>query len=404
MKLTRRNFLALTGWSSIPFFALKKSKPEPHPQPSHLSMSSSCDPWIELNLKNMGRNLDKVRRRAKVPVMAVIKANGYGHGLVEVARYLEKEKINSLMVCKLQEAVRLREAGVRCPTHNFGPLSAKDAKVLVEYDISQSVFTEEAQRLNRESQNLGKKTKIHIHIDTGLGRMGIPYHKALPFIESTASLKWLQIIGISTTFTEDLEFDRIQLDRLLTLCQEAKKKGISLGLKHAASSGALLTLPPSYLDMVRPGIVLYGYYPSHRTQEEDSLTLRPVLQLKSRVAAVKTLRPGDSVSYHRAYTAKKREKIAVIPIGYSDGYPHKASGKGSVLIKGKRFPIIASITANHMEVLLSPQSQIEAGDEVVLIGRQGKEGITAVEVAAWTDVSVYKILMGLNPLLPRIIN
>jgi alanine racemase len=155
--------------------------------------------------------------------------------------------------------------------------------------------------------------------------------------------------------------------------------------------------------MVRPGILLYGYYPSEKTQEEDLFSLKPVLQFKSRVAAVKYLRPGDSVSYHRVYQATRREKIAVLPVGYSDGYPSKAVQKGSVLINGQRFPIIGSITANHLEVRLDLDSQVDVGDEAVLLGSQGNEKLCADELARWIDVSTYKILLGLNPLIPKIL-
>jgi len=155
--------------------------------------------------------------------------------------------------------------------------------------------------------------------------------------------------------------------------------------------------------MVRPGIALYGYYPSEKTQKEDRLGLKPVLELRSRVAAVKTLRPGDSVSYHRKYTARKKEKIAIIPAGYSDGYPHNVVGKASVLIQGKRYPLVAAVTANHCTALLEKSSTVACGDEVVLLGYQGEEKITADEMAGWAGVSAYKILIGLNPLLPRIV-
>jgi alanine racemase len=209
-------------------------------------------------------------------------------------------------------------------------------------------------------------------------------------------------MGVSTTLTEDEEFDKEQIHRLLSICQRAKKDGIALGKKHAASSAAIMTYPEAYLDMVRPGILIYGYYPSEKTQNENRLALKPVLQLKSRVAAVKTLDPGDSVSYHRAYSAKTREKIAVLPIGYADGYPFNVVGRGCVLLNGYRAPIVGSVTANHLEVRLKHGSSVSVGDEAVLIGNQKEESIHADELARWAEVSTYKILIGLNPLLPRI--
>jgi alanine racemase len=191
------------------------------------------------------------------------------------------------------------------------------------------------------------------------------------------------------------------MERFHSVCREAEERGIDLVFKHAASSSGIQTTAAYYLDMVRPGIVLYGCYPSDKIQKEAPLDLRPVLQLKSRVAAVKMLEPGDSVSYCRAYVAEKREKFAVISIGYSDGYPVKAVNKGFALIRGERHPIIARVTANHIEVLLDLDSPVEVGDEAVLIGSQGAETISAVDVAHWGGVTVYQLLARLSPYLPR---
>lgn len=403
-KISRRNFLWISGLSSVTLFS--------YPRKRNISISSlqkkprrplSHDPWIELNLEAMTWNLNQIRKLVKVPVMAVIKANGYGHGLVEIGQHLEKCGIDYLMVGKLQEALRLRKAGVTSPILNFGSFCSEGAEGIIQNDITQSVFNNQVSDLNKAALKLEKKAKIHIHLDTGMGRMGIPFHRALPYIEKVYSMKNLLIKGVSTTLTEDDDFDRVQVDRFLHLCQEAEVKGISMGLKHAASSDGILDLPSSHLDMVRPGITLYGHYPSDKTQKEDRLKLKPVLQLKSRIVAVKTLRPGDTLSYHRTYTASKKEKIAIIPVGYSDGYPPTAVNKASVLIKGKRFPLVAAITANHAVVLLGKNTKAAVGDEVILIGFQGREKITADEVSSWGEVSVYKTLIGLNPLLPRII-
>ncbi len=368
-----------------------------------LSPNPSSDPWIELNLKNMTWNLDQIRKTAGVKVMAVIKANAYGHGLVEVGKHLEQAGIDFLMVGKLQEALLLRERGVSVPILNFGPFSSDAEERIIQNGISQSVFDENVRRLSQTALKLGKKAKVHIHVDTGMGRMGIQYREAFPYIQGTAGLKGILIEGISTALTEDDEFDKEQLDRFLKLCKKAEQGGISLGLKHAASSDGVLDLPASHLDMVRPGIALYGYYPSEKTQKEDRLGLRPVLQLKSRVSTVKTLLPGDSVSYHRIYTAQKKEKIAIVPVGYSDGYPPNVIGKASLIIRGHRRRLIAAVTANHCGVLLEENSSVVSGDEVVLLGSQGNEKITAEEIAGWAGMSSYKILIGLNPQLPRIL-
>ncbi len=402
MKITRRDFFWISGLSSL--LSVKKrnqKKKTSFVTIRKIDNRSTYDAWIELDLENLTWNLERIKKRSKVAVMAVIKANGYGHGLKEVAQFLEKKGVDYLMVGKLQEALELRDSSVHCPLLNFGPFSSKEAEVIIRNNISQSVFTDEVESLHHAALKLKKKAKVHIHIDTGMGRAGIPYYKALSFIEKASSLEGIEIEGISTTLTEDYDFDQEQINHFLSVCHKAEKGRIILGQKHAASSSGILTLPSSHLDMVRPGITLYGYYPSEETQREDSLSLKPVLNLKTRVFVIKHLRPGDSVSYHRAYIANKKEKMALLPIGYSDGYPFSALDKASVLIRGNRYPLIGTVTANHMEVLLDSDAEVLQGDEVVMIGAQGKERITADEVAGWAGVSTYKILIGLNPLLPR---
>lgn len=403
MKISRRNFLSFAGVGSAAFLSGCMDLNRPHPG-SNYQNSSYDDVWIELKLENMGWNLEQIRKFVKVPIMAVVKCYAYGHGLVEVGRYLDRKKIDALMVVSLPEALKLREAGVSCPVHNFGPLHEDAAEILIEKNISQSIFTEKAQILNAAALKIGKRIDVHIHVDTGMARMGIPYYEALPYIKKVAGWKGLRIKGISTAMSEDDELDKEQIKRFEVLCQHAESEGISLGTKHAVSSTGIFSQRSSYLDMVRPGLLFYGYYPSRQAREKfKEITLKPVLQLKSRVAAVKNLRPGDPVSYNKSYVAKTREKIAVIPVGYSSGYPYNAQGKSFVLIDGERCPVVAYMSANHMEVLLKPDSNVSMGDEVVLLGTQGNEEITADDIAEWTGFSSYKVMIWLNPLMPRII-
>ncbi len=403
MKINRRNFLSFAGVSSAAFLSSRMDFNRPHPG-SNYQNSSYDDVWIELKLENMGWNLEQIRKFVKVPIMAVIKCNGYGHGLVEVGRYLDQKKIDALMVVSLPEALKLREAGVSCPVHNFGPLHEDAAEILINKNISQSIFTEKAQKLNAAALRIGKRINVHIHVDTGMARMGIPYYEALPYIKKVAGWKGLRIKGISTAMSEDNELDKEQIKRFEILCKHAESEGISLGIKHALSTTGIFSQRSSYLDMVRPGLLFFGYYPSQEVREKfKEITLKPVLQLKSRVAVVRNLRPGDPVSYNKSYVAKTREKIAVIPVGYSNGYPYNAQGKTFVLINGERCPVVAYMSANHMEVLLKPDSNVSMEDEVVLLGTQGKEEITADDIAEWTGVSSYKVMIWLNPLMPRII-
>ncbi|MFQ6082150.1 MAG: alanine racemase [Candidatus Aminicenantia bacterium] len=401
--MKRRNFLKLAGLSSLGLIAKRnfEGKELSDLEEKENKSCGSLDPWIEVDLKHIAWNLSQIRRLVQVPIMAVVKANAYGHGLVKIAKFLEKNGINYLMVGKCEEAVELRKNGVRCPILNFGPFSKEDCLEIIKLGISQSVFTDQALALNEIAARLKKKAKVHIHFDTGLGRVGIPHYQAIPFIEKVSSLSHLMIEGISTTLTEDKDFDQEQLRRFFEMCGSAQRKGIALGLRHVASSDGILNHPQSYLDMVRPGITIYGYYPSPQTQREDRLKLKPALKFKAKVVFIKDLLPGESLSYHRKFTAREKELIATVGVGYSDGYPYQLADRAEIVIKNKKYPVIAAVTANHLMVNLKNDREIKIGDEVVLISDQRDRRITADELAALAGTSVYKILIGLNPLLPR---
>ena len=360
------------------------------------------DPRIEVDLGAIGRNLDRVRKRAKVPVMGVVKANAYGHGLIEVARYLDSAGVAALMTGKLDEAARLRSAGVRCPIANFGPFGPPDAEEILRRGIRQSVSTaDDLAALDSAAAKAGSVAGIDIHVDTGLNRAGVPAGEALPLIERAASLRRVRIEGISTALTEDPEFDREQLRVFTGICAAAKARGIDCGPRHAASSGALFGDDDVFLDMVRPGIALYGYYPNARTRQEDSLGLEPALRLKASITFVRDVEPGESLSYLRAIRIDRPTRVATVGIGYSDGYPHLLGGKGTVLIGGRAFPVLPAVTSNHVMIDLGDNRTIRVGDEVVLIdGRRGSEA-AADALAAISGGSDYKFLIGLSPRLPR---
>jgi alanine racemase len=343
----------------------------------------------------------QLRDRVKVPIMGVVKANAYGHGLVSVARALEKAGVAALMVGKIQEAVALREAGIQCPVLNFGPFGRHDCHEIVSRRISQSLFTEEASYLGETAAGLGAKALVHIDIDTGMGRTGVHPEKALPYIEKIASLPGIKIKGVCTTLTEDPEFDKEQLRCFLDICSSAKGKGISLGRRHAASSAAVFYDSAFTLDMIRPGITLYGYYPNSRTRKEDALNLRPALKLSAKVMFIKDLAPGESLSYLRAFKVKKKMRAATLAIGYSDGYPYLFGGKVSARIGDRIFPVLEAVTANHAMVDLGDDVNVRVGDEATLIDPDRNLGLTADALAERSGLADYKILIGLSPLTPR---
>jgi alanine racemase len=401
--MERREFLDSLGAGSLAVLAGldpggRRDRGEISPS---RKIRGSRDPRIEISLDNLLWNFDRVKNRAKVPVMAVVKANAYGHGLIETAGALEKAGASALMVGKLREAVDLREGGVRCPILNFGPFAPDDGETIVALKISQSVCSDEARDLDERASKLKARASIHIDIDTGMGRTGVPHDKAVPLVERIAAFPSLKIDGVCTTLTEDPEFDREQMRRFMAVCAEARSKGIALGLRHAASSAALFESPEFFLDMIRPGIALYGYYPNARTAKEDALGLKPVLKLAATVLFVKELAPGETISYLRAFKAESRMRIATLGIGYSDGYPAAMGGRAAVSIKGKSFPVLPAVTANHTMVDLRNDPDIRVGDEAVLIDRAKGSGLTADALAEKSGIGDYKLLIGLNPLLPR---
>jgi alanine racemase len=404
--MKRRKFLTAVGIGSIASLAYPEQKPgkplrEVPPEGMPSETAGRKDPRIDVNLDHIGWNLSQIKKRVKVRIMAVVKANAYGHGLVDVALALEKAGVDGLMVGKLTEGLALRKAGLQSPVLNFGPFGKEDCEAIVMNNLSQSVYSEEAASLHEAASRFRNKASVHIDIDTGMSRTGIPYDKALPLIEKIAALSQIKIDGIATTLTEDPEFDREQLRRFREVCSAAEKRGISLGLKHAASSAGIFASPEFYLDMIRPGITLYGYYPNAQTQKEDLLKLKPALKLMARVILIKDMLPGDSLSYHRVFKAQKRMRVATVGIGYSDGYLPQLGGKGFVSIRGKRYPVMAAVTSNHIMVDLGNDQDVKVGDEAILIDNQKNSSLTADVLEAQSGVSDYKILIGLNPLLPR---
>jgi len=399
--MRRRKFFKEIGVGLGSLAPLMQVPAKKAPVPKKELMAGSMDAAVEINLDHLAWNLRQIRSIVQVPIMAVVKANAYGHGLVEIARHLEKESVPWQMVGKLEEALLMRRAGIRSSILNFGPYSRQDCGQIVQNNISQSVCSEEARYLHEAALKQNRKAGVHLDVDTGMGRTGVPFKNARPLISKMASLSGLKIEGIMTTLTEDKEYDQEQLKRFEDVCSQAKGKGIHLGLRHAASSAGILSGPQYHLDLVRPGIMLYGYYPSAETQQEDRLSLKPALRLLARVVDIRLLSPGDTLSYHRAYVASKEMWAATIGLGYSDGYPAQLAGKSLVMIKEKTYPVIAAVTANHLMVDLNNSEDVRVGDEVVLLDHQPESELTADRLGELAGLSVYKILIGLNPQLPR---
>jgi alanine racemase len=321
----------------------------------------------EIDLKALGYNLTGIRKKVgkRVAVMGVVKANAYGHGIVEVARFLEGEKVDYFGVANPEEGVVLREAGMEAPIHVFTLPTRLQVSLFGSYDLEPTVCSlHEATLLNTQAQRAGKTVSIHVKIDTGMNRIGVERKDLKKLLRSLAKLRRLEIKGVYTHFAmadvRDKSFSKLQLAEFHQALEVLDKEGVSAEFIHCAGSAGILDLPDSYFSMVRPGIMLYGYYPSRETTE--SVPLKPVLSLKSRVSLVKWIEPGESVSYGRRYVAKRKTRIATLPLGYADGYMRSLTGRSAVLIGDRKFPTAGTICMDQLMVDVG-SADVRVGDE-----------------------------------------
>lgn len=362
---------------------------------------STFDPWVEVYPANLRHNAAEVSRRVGGrPILAVIKNNGYGLGLVNAAKALEPaQAIDGFAVVKLHEAMTLRDAGVRKPILLMGPFDVRNLMDAVSRGIMPMVYTPVRATLDRIAARRQKPVPLHICIDTGIGRVGVPYRDASPLVRDLAASRSVQIRGTMMTFTEDEEFDQEQLRRFQELCGKAEKQGIRLGRKHAASSFGLFQRPDAFLDMVRPGMALCGIYSEPSFRSMGVMDLQPAVSLKARVAYVKQLKAGDSAGYNRAYMANRDVWVATIPVGHADGLPRVAANRARICINDTLYPIVASISASHCIVELGAEQRASIGDFATIFD-SGK-GSRPEDFGGACSTSVYDLTMHLNPLLPR---
>jgi alanine racemase len=394
-QLTRRSLLG-----GVTAAALSATLPATE-GPSATAVSDSLyDPWIEVHADHLRHNVAEVQRRVDSrPILAVIKNNGYGLGLINVARVLEPLRaIFGFAVVKLHEAVLLRDAGIRKPILLMGLCSEKNLEEAIARRITPMVFTPIGRELERIASKRRRPVPIHICVDTGFGREGVQVVQAPELIRDLARRRSLEIQGIMMTFTEDPQLDPEELTRFLTIIDDLQKKGIRFGHRHAASSYPLFQHPDSFLDMVRPGMALYGVYSEPEFRARGVMDLRPAVSLKARVVSVKLLHKGDSAGYSPAYRATQDVWVALVPTGHADGWPRAAVGRSKVRINGDLFPVIA-VSASHSIIEIGSTPRVSTRDQVTFFDWQ--EGSRPEDVAVTSGTSVYDRLMHLGALLPR---
>lgn len=356
--------------------------------------------WLEIDLDNLGFNLEQIRKRTGAEVMPVVKNNAYGHGLIPVTSYLISKGVKRVFVAKFQEAVEIRDAGLQCKVVNMGPLfGAKQYRKAVDLGVTQTVFTEQAAReLSRAAQEIGKDAGVFVIVDTGLRRVGVFHDQAADFIEQISSLPGIKIEGMFSTFLQTPAQDKAQLESFLAVTAELKKRGVDHGLRSMASSDAIFHFPEAHLDLVRPGMSLYGVYPEEKDRNVG-LELKQVLTFKARIELVKSVEKGDSVTYWGRFIAPKPMTIGTVHVGFYDGVPREMGNKGSVFFEGKFRGILGSVSLNHIIVDLTG-TDAEVGDVVEVIGLEGENTLSrTAELADWM---VYSLLNHLNPKTPRV--
>jgi len=355
--------------------------------------------WLEIDLDNLSHNLEEIKRHVGVTVMAVVKNNAYGHGLIPVTAHLETQGVEWCMVAKLYEAVKIREAGLKLDVLNMDVLFTEEQyNKVVEADITQCIYTrEDADKLNSEASKLEKKAKVFIKVDTGLNRIGVRHSKAADLIEYVHKLESVDVLGIFSTFQQNQE-DPKMLAKLLAVDEKLKEKGIEVPIKSMSSTDATFHNPEGWLDLVRPGMSLYGVYPEKKDLSAP-VDLKQVLSFKARIEYVKTVGRGEGVTYWGKFIAPKDMRIGTIHAGFYDGIPREMANVGRILVDGKYKSSLGSVSLNHYLVDLDGVDA-EKGTVVEIIGRVGANTLSkTAEIAGWM---VYSLLNHLHMNTPRV--
>lgn len=362
--------------------------------------------WVEIDLNAIRHNVAEIRRLVgpMVEIMAVVKAEAYGHGAVKIAKTALQSGANWLGVALPEEGIALRKAGIIAPILVFSPLQPDQAEAMVKFDLTATIcMLEPAVALSRAATAAGKKIPFHVKVDTGMNRIGVPASEGIVFIKKMSSLPGLLFDGIfshlSTSDELDKEYSKYQIKIFNKVIVDLKTEGLLPSKAHLANSAAIIDLPLAYYNMVRPGIILYGMYPSDEV-EVEKIQLKPAFTLKTKVVFIKRVPQGTAVSYGRKYFAAKETTIVTIPIGYADGWSRRLSGKAEVLISGKRFPIVGTICMDLCMVDVGDEP-VEIGQEVILIGSQGTVTITADEIGAQLGTINYEVTCMISDRVPR---
>ncbi|MDO8886020.1 alanine racemase [Candidatus Oleimmundimicrobium sp.] len=360
--------------------------------------------WAEIDLSAIKKNISLIKAQLKQDtlLMAVVKANGYGHGDVEVSKTALGAGANRLGVASAEEGVRLRKAEIKCPIQILSEIPPSSAKLVIENELIPTVCSKRVvDELLKEAKKLNKKVSVHVKVDTGMNRIGVFPEETLNFLNYIKTLNFIEVEGIFTHFAmagKSPDYTKAQFEKFTSLISNLEDNGCIIPIKHAANSAATILMPETHLDMVRVGISIYGLHPTEATK--DRIALSPALRFKARVSFIKTISAGEGVSYGHSYRAKNETRIATVPLGYADGYSRLLSNKSSVLLRGDRFPVVGNICMDQFMVDVG-NHQAEVDDEVVLIGSQGEKEIMADELAKILGTINYEVVCMISGRVPR---
>jgi alanine racemase len=373
-------------------------------QPVITNKNSVRATWVEVNLSRLSQNLKAIQMQVTpAKVMIIVKANAYGHGLTEVAKHLSSQA-DYIGVAVLEEGVLLRELGVTAPILVLGGIWGDQVPQYLQYNLTLTASSvERLEQIDTVAGQMGVTAKVHLKIDTGMERIGVHYYNAKTIQEKALKCANIEVEGIFSHFANadspDLTHARLQLDRFNEVLRFYDHLSLPMPIRHMANSAAILQLPESHFDMVRPGIMLYGVYPS--PEIEHRIQVVPALAWKSRVVYFKVVLPGHPVSYGSTWQSDHPVRIVTLPVGYGDGYFRSLSNNTQVIIRGRKYPQVGRICMDQMMINIEIDSAYN-GDEVTLIGETANMAISAQDLADWAGTIPYEILTNINTRVPRV--
>lgn len=362
--------------------------------------------WVEVDLDAMKWNIERIRSRIapECRILLVVKADAYGHGAVRISRFAEECGVHMLGVATLDEGRELRKSGIGLPILILSPVLEEELDEVLDNDLAAAVSTVDfAEAASRAALRKGRPCPVHIEVDTGMGRAGLPHGRAVDMIRGIASFDGLRLDGIFTHFPAsdgDFDFTRDQISSFTDIIDTLGGSGITFEYVHCANSAAILNFPSSHFNMIRPGLLVYGHASS--ISLEGTLDVIPIMSFKTRLILVRDMPAGASISYGRTFIAEKRFTMGIIPVGYGHGMSHRLSNTGEVLFRGARVSITGRVTMDMTMIDLSRFPDARVGEEVVLFGRQGESEISADEIARWDGTLNYEVLCRISKRVVRV--